>query len=178
MFLVQENGTESLSKPHFQKNKNWKKCYQQICSMRNTRGSHSGWNQRTVGSNSYAHEVNSKGNLKVLRDEWKTINNIAKHTRCHESSACMSAKSLQLCPTLCDPVDHSPTESSVHGILQARILEWVAIPSSRGSSLPRDWTHVSYVSCIGRRVLYHWHHLGSPMKAVLGGKFIAINACI
>ena len=41
------------------------------------------------------------------------------------------------------------------GILQARILEWIAIPSSRGSSQPRDWTCVSYVSCIGRQVLYH-----------------------
>ena len=41
-----------------------------------------------------------------------------------------------------------------HGILQGRILEGVAIPSSRGSSLPRNWTHVSYVSCTGRQVLY------------------------
>ena len=46
----------------------------------------------------------------------------------------MSAKSLQLCLTLFDPVDYSPPGSSVHGILQARILEWVAMPSSRGSS--------------------------------------------
>ena len=43
-------------------------------------------------------------------------------------------KSLQLCPTLCDHVDCSPPDSSVHGILQARILEWIAMPSSRGSS--------------------------------------------
>ena len=42
----------------------------------------------------------------------------------------MHVKSLQLCPTLCDPVDCSPPGSSVHGILQARILEWVAMPSS------------------------------------------------
>ena len=49
----------------------------------------------------------------------------------------------QLCPTLCDPVDYSPPGSSVHGILQARILEWVAIPFSRGSSRPRDGTWVS-----------------------------------
>ena len=73
-----------------------------------------------------------------------------------------TAKSLQLCLTLCDPVDHSPPGSSVHGILQARILEWVAMPSPRGSSQPRDQTHISYVSCIGRGVLYHQHHLGSP----------------
>ena len=48
----------------------------------------------------------------------------------------MHAKSLQLCPTLCNPMDCSPPGSSVHGILQARILEWVAISSSRGSSPP------------------------------------------
>ena len=45
------------------------------------------------------------------------------------------------------------------GILQARILEWVAIPFSRGSSQPRDRTHISYVSCTGRRVLYQEGHL-------------------
>jgi len=43
-------------------------------------------------------------------------------------------------------------------ILQARILEWVAMPSSRGSSWPRDLTLISSVSCLGRRVLYHEHH--------------------
>ena len=48
------------------------------------------------------------------------------------------------CLTLCDSVDCSPLGSSVHGILQARILEWVAIPFSRGSSWPRDWTQVSH----------------------------------
>ena len=62
----------------------------------------------------------------------------------------------QSCPTLCDPVDCSPSGSSVHGILQARILEWVAISFSRGSSRPRNWTRISYVSCIGRWVLYRW----------------------
>ena len=55
-------------------------------------------------------------------------------------------------PILCDPVDCSPSGSSVHGISQARILEGVAISSSRGSSWPRNWT---CVYCIGRR-LYHW----------------------
>ena len=48
------------------------------------------------------------------------------------------------------------------GILQARTLEWVAIPSSRGSSQPRDRTHISYIACIGRHVLYPLSHLGSP----------------
>ena len=52
----------------------------------------------------------------------------------------------QSCPTLCDPVDCSPPGSSVHGILQARILELVAISFSRGSSWPRDWTQVSRIA--------------------------------
>ena len=52
----------------------------------------------------------------------------------------------QPCPTLCDPMDCSPPSSSVRGILQARLLEWVAISSSRGSSWPRDWTCVSCIS--------------------------------
>ena len=47
---------------------------------------------------------------------------------------------IQSCPTLCDPIDYSPPGSSVSGIFQARILEWVAISSSRESSWPRDWT--------------------------------------
>ena len=72
------------------------------------------------------------------------------------------AKSLQLCTALCDPMDCSPSDSSVHGILQARILEWIAIPFSRGSSWPRDRTHISYVSYIGRQILYPLSHLGSP----------------
>ena len=57
-----------------------------------------------------------------------------------------SFKSLQSCLTLCKPMDCSPPGSSVHGILQARILEWVAIPFSRGSSWPRDWTQVSCIA--------------------------------
>ena len=74
---------------------------------------------------------------------------------------CVHAKLLQLCLTLYDPMDCSPPGSSVHGVLQARILEWVAVSLSGGSSRPRDQTHVSYVSCIDRRVLYHQCHLGS-----------------
>ena len=61
----------------------------------------------------------------------------------------------QLCPTLCDPMDCSPPGSSVHGIFQARILEWVAISYSRGYSQPRDQT-LSLVSLHSRRILYYW----------------------
>ena len=64
--------------------------------------------------------------------------------------ACVHANSLQSCPTLCNPMDGSSPGSSVHGILQARILEWTAMPSSRGSSLPRDQTHVLSPVLVGR----------------------------
>ena len=67
----------------------------------------------------------------------------------------MHAKSLQSYLTLCNPMECRWPGSSVHGILQTRILEWVAMPSSRGSSPARDWTHLSYVSCIYKQVLYH-----------------------
>ena len=53
----------------------------------------------------------------------------------------MKVKVTQLCPTLCNPMDYT-----VHGILQARILEWVAFPFSRGSSQPRDQTQVSHIA--------------------------------
>ena len=52
----------------------------------------------------------------------------------------------QSCPTLCNPMDGSPPGSSVHGILQARILKWIAIPFSRRSSQPRDQTRVSCIA--------------------------------
>ena len=68
---------------------------------------------------------------------------------------CMCAKSLQSCLTLGDSMDCIPPGSSVHGILRARILERVAISSSRRSSRPRDRTLVSRVFCVGRWVLYH-----------------------
>ena len=65
-------------------------------------------------------------------------------------------KSLQSCPTLCDPADCSPPGFFDHGLLQARILEWIAMPSCRGSSWPRDWTCFSYVCCITGRFFTCW----------------------
>ena len=65
-------------------------------------------------------------------------------------------------PTLCSPVDCSQPGSSAHGIFQARILEWVAISSSRESSQSRNQTCVFCISCIGRLILYHQCHLGNP----------------
>ena len=73
----------------------------------------------------------------------------------------MRAKSLQSCLTLCDPMGCSQA-SLVHALLQVRILEWVAMPSSRGSSRPRDGIPFSCISCIGRRILNHTCHLASP----------------
>ena len=68
----------------------------------------------------------------------------------------------QSCLILWDPLDCSPPGSPVHGISQARILEWVAIPFSRGSSPPRDQTHLSCIFCTGRQILYTLSHQGSP----------------
>ena len=62
---------------------------------------------------------------------------------------CIHAKSLLSCRTLFDPIECSIAGSSVHGILQARILEWVAM-TSRGSSLHRNGTSNAYIACIGR----------------------------
>ena len=73
-------------------------------------------------------------------------------------------KSLRSCLTLCNPMDRNAPGSSVHGILQARILEWVSISFSRGSSLPRDGTSFSCISCAGGQTLYHKRHLGSPCQ--------------
>ena len=68
-------------------------------------------------------------------------------TVCWKWSPCSGhAKLLQLCLTLCDPMDCNLPGSTVHGILQARILVWVAISFSRGSSQPRGWTQVSHIA--------------------------------
>ena len=81
---------------------------------------------------------------KHRRKQWK-----------YSHSWTMHAKLLQSRLTLCDPMVCSPPGSSIYGVFQARILEWVAMPLSRVSSQPKDWTHVSYISCIGKWVLYH-----------------------
>ena len=67
----------------------------------------------------------------------------------------------QSCPTLCDPMDCSPPGSLVHGIFQAWILEWVAIPFSRGSSRPRDRTQVSHI--VSKRFTV-WATREAPVK--------------
>ena len=82
------------------------------------------------------------------------------------SSLWESEKMAHLCPTLCDPMDCSLPGFSVHGILQARILEWVAIPFSRRSSQPRDWTRIF---CTAGRFFTVWDTKGrrnSPQPCV------------
>ena len=84
-------------------------------------------------------------------------------------SVCMyvCAQLLQSCPTLCNPIHCSPPGSSVHGILQTRILEWVAMPSSRGSSQLRDRTHVSYWVCALHPLSCNrWAHVPQLLRPV------------
>ena len=99
--------------------------------------------------------------------------------------AAAAAKSLQSCPTLCDPIDGSPPGSSVPGILQARILEWVAISFSRGSSWSSDRTQVSHItgrffttwvtrevkadprSSVKRQVFHQWYTQGGWVSETL-----------
>ena len=80
-------------------------------------------------SSDYNHEKTSEYRIKRL---------------CTKLREC--AKSLQSCPILCDPVHYRPSSSSVHRTLQARILEWVTMPSSRGSSWPKDQISASLMS--------------------------------
>ena len=100
------------------------------------------------------HSSNAEG--KGLLSGWGTKSPHASQHKC--------VLNRFSCVRLCDPMNCSLPGSSVQGILQARILEWVAIPSSRGSSQPRVRTHISYISCTGRWVLYHLCHLRSLNK--------------
>ena len=77
----------------------------------------------------------------------------------------------QSCPTLCDPMDCGPLGSSIPRILQARILEWVTIPFSRGSSQPKDWTQVSFITgkfftiwTTKEIILYEWCYPSEHLK--------------
>ena len=66
----------------------------------------------------------------------------------------------QSCPALCDALDCSPPASSVHGVFQARIIEWVVIFCRPPGDLPDPGVEPIYVSCVGRQILYHERHLG------------------
>ena len=88
-------------------------------------------------------------------------------------SICVRAQSLQFFTTLCDPTDCSPPGSSVRGISQAKILEWVAISFSRGSSQPRDWICVSCISCVTGR-LFTAEPPGKPLSHTEYYKILSI----
>ena len=88
----------------------------------------------------------------------------------------------QLCLTLWDdPMGCSLPGSFIHGTFQARMLEWVTLSFSRGSSQPRHQTHVSSVSCIGRQILYHcttWEAIPfSSAKALLSWDLVDTSSC-
>ena len=72
---------------------------------------------------------------------------------CTRTRACVHTKLLQSCPTLCNPMENSLPGSPVHGILQTRILEWVAMPSSKGSSGSRDRIHFLHLTHVDRQIL-------------------------
>ena len=99
----------------------------------------------------------------------KDNNNLSVHM-----CACSVARS---CPTLCTPMDCSLPGSPVYEIFPARILEWVVISFSRGSPQSREWTPVSGISCIGRRILYHCTTWEAP-STYLGGHFSSANQTI
>ena len=97
------------------------------------KGKHNGRGKRPGGGLSM--EARDKQNTNIHRQEVLCVFNIFSWVF-RFLGACVCAKSFRSCPTLCDAVDGSPPGSSVHGILQARILEWVAIPFSRDLSDP------------------------------------------
>ena len=96
----------------------------------------------------------------------RMVRHTSQMVRRTEMKICVVCLVDQSCLILCKPMDCSPPGSSVHGILQARMLEWVAIPFSRGSSWHRGQT---CVSCISRQILYHWAN-GKP--------FLVHNRCL
>ena len=124
------------------------------------------WTEKTGRQNPWSHKApDTTERSTAVYSEWRQAGNSPEPQRKRPMQrGYMSMYFLsyyskvlvaQSCPTLCDPTDSSPEGSSVHEILQARILEWVAIPFSRGSSGSRDQPHISYVSSVGRPVLYH-----------------------
>ena len=118
----------------------------------------------------------SQGSLLMLAGQRSNSETI---TSLRFLSSCVHAKSLQSCPTLCNPVDCSPSGCSVHGIFQARILEWVTISFSTGSSQPRDQIHISSISYITGR-LFTTEPPGKPTDALmhLAGAFVVeMKAC-
>ena len=119
------------------------------------------WSSGRSSNNYHTHGYECNDISRYLHQEWCGGVCVLSHVR------------------FCSPMDCSPPGSSIHGIFQVRILEWIAISYSRGSAWPRDRTHVAWVSCTSRQILYHcatWEvHSKSNMKtsAVLIGDKVA-----
>ena len=94
---------------------------------------------RTCIPRSEALEVQSLNHWTSRKVHWPSETTLS-------APACMCVLSCSIRSDFCDPMNCSPPGSSVHGILQARLLQWVAIPFSRGSSQPRDWNQVSLIA--------------------------------
>ena len=131
------------------------------------------WNPETkhlAGQLLKCCSVNAHNNLKrqfsqVVPYPWDTVRPV-----CVYRSDCVT----QSCLTLCDPMDCSPPGSSVHGILPARILQWVAIPFCRRSSWSRDWT---WVSCIAGRFFTIWATREALVRPMFISKVCVCRGC-
>ena len=103
-----------------------------------------------------------KSLFSYAQKEEKKTQSVLVPNQCKDGLCAVLCLVAQLCPTLCDPMDYKPPGSSVNAILQARILEWVAMPSYRGSLQPRDWTQVSnivggfFTSWVTRETQEYW----------------------
>ena len=114
---------------------------------------------RPVAQTEVSTARTERGKLCSNQDCWAGASAFTSwcHSAVDKEKHCCSLVSKS-CPTLCDPTNYSPPGSSVHGIRQARALEWVAFPFSRGSSWPRGLT---WVFCVDSLL---WSHVGSPRK--------------
>ena len=112
--------------------------------------------------NVYSHHMSTESRKRHFKIIWRFCGDLFVLPLPLPLHVCVRTQS---CPTLLNPMDCSPPGSSVHGISRARILEWVAISSSRGSSWLRDRTRISCISCISCTVQVDslpLHHLGIP----------------
>ena len=100
----------------------------------------------------YLHSWYSSNLQNIVETARAVISDFTVLAQCPQCACSVT----QPCLTLCYPMYHSPPCSSAHEISQARLLEWVAIFSSRGSSQLRDWTCISWISCIDRQIIHHW----------------------
>ena len=103
-----------------------------------------------------------EGEGEVIGIGWLWSLNMRTHIKPLGAELCSVAQS---CLMLCDPINCSLPCSSIHGMLQAGILERIAISYSRGSTWPRDWTCVSCISWFGKWIFYHWATCEAPGRA-------------